>query len=98
MQRVREVPSTAESWATADDLAPVNRFYVSLHAGDLDEPATRGVEVLRQAEYHRCQSVRAAVAADDGCAVAVTGFSFRGYDEALANARWLARRLWDQRL
>ncbi len=98
MQHVPELPNTAESWAAADDLAPVNRFYVTLHAGDLDEPVTRGVEVLRQAEYHRCESVCATVAVDDDRTVAVTGFSFRGYDEALANARWLARRLWDKGL
>lgn len=68
----------------ADELAPVNRFYVTVDIATHKE-VERGVEVLRQQDYDLCWRVLALMTEDAGAAT-VTGYSFCGYDRALENA------------
>jgi hypothetical protein len=67
-----------------DELAPVNRFYVTVDPVTREE-VNRGVEVLHQRDYNLCWPVVAETSEDAGF-VTVTGFSFRGYDRAFENA------------
>lgn len=76
-----------------DGIAPVNRFAVTIYPNDPGRPQTRTVEILRASQYHRCRRIQASAVIDDDQTVSVTGFSFRGYDDALAMARWHARQL-----
>jgi len=80
------------SGTPADDLAPGNRFSVTVYLNNPLRPVDRKIEVLRESEYRRCQSVQAELIRDRGEVIAVTGFSFKGYGEAEALARYHARR------
>jgi hypothetical protein len=77
----------------AEDLAPVNRFAVTIYLADPTRQEERTVEILRRSQYERCRPVHAVAVFDGGQLVAVTGFSVEGYDQALALARWHARQL-----
>jgi hypothetical protein len=79
--------------SAGDEIASVNCFAVTIYPIDPWRPQTRTVEILRESQYQRCRFIRASAVIEDGQAVAVTGFSFQGYGEALARARWHARQL-----
>ncbi|HEV2356176.1 MAG TPA: hypothetical protein VGZ23_00955 [bacterium] len=51
--------------AAVDELAPVNRFYVTVDPVTREE-VERGVEVLRQQDYNRCWPVLAMTSEDAG--------------------------------
>ncbi len=87
---IRTLPTSVDP---ADDLAPVNRFAVTIYPSDPTRPAERTVEILRQSQYERARPVHAVAVFDGGQLVAVTGFSVEGYHQALALARWHARQL-----
>jgi hypothetical protein len=78
--------------APSDDVAVENRFYVTV-AFSTGQEVARGLEILSQSELERCRTV-VAVALEEAEFAAVTGYSFRGYDQALKNARRFASRRW----
>ncbi len=82
MQSAQTLPGPEQT--EADDLAPVNRFYVTVDIVTREE-VERGIEVLGQQDYDLCWRVLALMAEDAGAAT-VTGYSFCGYDRALENA------------
>ena len=86
MQSAQTLPRPAQT--AVDELAPVNRFYVTVDPVTREE-VERGVEVLCQHEYELCWRVVATKSTDAGFAT-VTGYSFRGYARALENAVWFA--------
>ena len=87
--------STATPEAQVDDLAPVNRFSVTILVGH-PKPERRKVELLRRAEYDRCSSVEAEVVREHGQVVAVIGYSFLSYEIARAIAQLHLRKLQAQ--
>lgn len=84
-------PSSA-TFVPSGDLAAANRFYVTV-AFATDQEVARGVEILSQDELERCRTIVAVALEEAGLAV-VTGYSLRGYEQALENARRFASRRW----
>jgi len=84
--------STGTPEAQVDDLAPVNRFSVTILVGH-PKPERRKVELLRRADYDRCSSVEAEVVREHGQVVGVTGYSFLSYEIAPAIAHLHLRKL-----
>ena len=82
-------PSSA-TFAPCDDLGVANRFYVTV-AFATSQEIDCGVEILSQGELERCRTI-VAVALEEAGFAAVTGYSFRGYDQARENARRFASR------
>ena len=95
MQQMSAQASPATPEAEIDDLAPVNRFAVTIRVGH-PKPERQRVEVLGRRQYALCRFIQGEITREQGEVVAVTGYSFRDYDFARAIAQLHLRRLQAQ--